>query len=127
MKIEVRPSVGNAEYYFREGCYITELSNTENDGDLSIARVRLESGQATRWHSLEGIAERYVILSGNGRAEVGDDHVCEVAAGDVVVIPAKTAQRIINTGQGDLIFLALCTPRFDESAYRDLEGEDMNQ
>ena len=98
MKIEVRSSASSAEYYFREGCYITELSNTENDRDLSIARVRVASGKATRWHSLEGIAERYVILSGKGRAEVGDDHVREVAAGDVVVIPAKTAQRIINTG-----------------------------
>ena len=122
MKIEVRSSASNAEYYFREGCYITELSNTENDRDLSIARVRVEPAKATRWHSLEGIAERYVILSGSGRVEVGRDHVHDVGEGDVVVIPAKTAQRIINTGQRDLVFLALCTPRFEESAYRDLEG-----
>jgi oxalate decarboxylase/phosphoglucose isomerase-like protein (cupin superfamily) len=45
----------------------------------------------------------------------------------VVVIPAQTAQRIVNTGQGDLVFLALCTPCFDESAYRDLEGEGRNR
>jgi mannose-6-phosphate isomerase-like protein (cupin superfamily) len=127
VKIEVRPSSGNAEYYFREGCYITELSNTENDRELSIARVRVAPATSTRWHSLEGIAERYVILSGKGRVEVGADHVREVGEGDVVVIPAQTAQRIVNTGQGDLIFLALCTPRFDESAYRDLEGEGRNR
>jgi hypothetical protein len=34
---------------------------------------------------------------------------------------------IINTVQGDLIFLALCTPRFEELAYRDLEGEGRNR
>lgn len=121
MKVEVRPFPSSAEYYFREGCYITELLNSDNDRDVSIARVRVEPGKATRWHCLEGIAERYVILSGTGRVQVGRDMVRDVRQGDVVIIPAETAQRIINTGGEDLVFLAVCTPRFRESAYRDLE------
>ncbi len=123
MKIEVRPYDRGAEYYFREGCYITELSNTEDDREVSIARVRVEPGRSTRWHSLDGIAERYVILAGTGRVEVGPGLVRDVGDHDVVVIPANTRQRITNTGSADLLFLAVCTPRFRESAYRDLEGE----
>jgi mannose-6-phosphate isomerase-like protein (cupin superfamily) len=122
MEIELRPFDAGAEYYFREGCFITELSNTDNDRDVSIARVRLEPGKATRWHCLEGIAERYVILAGTGRVEVGGDLSRPVAVGDVVVIPPATRQRIFNAGCEDLLFLAICSPRFRESAYRDLEA-----
>ena len=32
-------------------------------------------------------------------------------------------QRIANTGDEDLIFLALCTPRFRENAYEDIEDD----
>ncbi len=123
MRIELRPFDAGAEYYFREGCFITELSNTGNDPEVSIARVRLEPGTATRWHCLDGIAERYVILAGTGRVEVGGDLARPVAVGDVVVIPPATQQRIFNTGAGDLLFLAICSPRFRESAYRDLEAQ----
>ena len=37
------------------------------------------------------------------------------------------AQRIINAGQGDLVFLPLCTPRFEESTCRGLGKEGMNR
>jgi mannose-6-phosphate isomerase-like protein (cupin superfamily) len=123
VKIELRPFDHKAEYFFREGCHITELSNTDNDREVSIARVRVDTGQSTRWHRLEGIAERYVILSGNGRVEVGRGLAYDVGAGDVFIIPAGEPQRITNTGSEDLVFLAVCSPRFREAAYRDLEGE----
>ena len=41
--------------------------------------------------------------------------------GDVVVIPASERQRIANIGNKDLVFLAICTPRFERAAYEDLE------
>jgi mannose-6-phosphate isomerase-like protein (cupin superfamily) len=40
----------------------------------------------------------------------------------VVLIPAACPQRITNTGAGDLVFLAICTPRFTYEAYEELEG-----
>jgi len=88
---------------------------------LSIARARVEVGVTTRWHLLEGIDERYLILSGVGNVEVGDESPRRVQAGDLVEIPAGCRQHIGNTGEVDLVFLALCTPRFVRSAYRDLE------
>ena len=108
------------EFETRENCRIIELSNSPDDPDLSIARARVKPGVATRWHRLSGTAERYVILQGVGRVEVGDLPPEEVGAGDVVLIPPSCRQRITNTGREDLIFLAVCTPRFRPEVYEDL-------
>ena len=110
-----------AEYYFAEGCFITELSNTPEDAEASIARARVAPGVTTRWHRLAGITERYVILEGRGRVEVGELPPQEVAPGDVVLIPPSCRQRIANVGKADLVFLAICTPRFLPERYEDLE------
>lgn len=109
------------EYYFQEGCHIIEQLQQPSDTALSIARARVEPGQTTAWHRLEGIIERYYVLSGEGVVELGDDLSQAVAAGTVVVIPADCPQRISNTGADNLIFLALCTPPFSASAYQSLE------
>jgi oxalate decarboxylase/phosphoglucose isomerase-like protein (cupin superfamily) len=42
-----------------------------------------------------------------------------------VLIPPSCPQRIANIGQGDLVFLAICTPRFKQAAYEDVDGELM--
>ena len=109
------------EIYLSEGCFVTEWSNTPEDPDASIARARVPPGVTTRWHRLAETTERYVILEGTGRAHVGDREPRDVAAGDVVLIPAGCRQRITNTGAGDLVFLAICTPRFTHDAYEELE------
>jgi len=109
----------NSEYWFREGCYITEWSNSDADPGVSIARARVEPGRTTRWHRLDAITERYVILEGCGRAEV-DGQARDVQTGDVVVIAPGLAQRITNTGDTDLVFLAICTPRFRPENYSEI-------
>ena len=121
MKPEIKKCDLSREYYFDEGCYITELSNTSDDASVSIARARLEVGKTTKWHSLSGITERYVILQGAGRVEVGELKPQEVGIGDVVIIPPEERQRITNVGEESLIFLAICSPRFEESHYLSLE------
>ena len=109
------------ERFISEGCFITEWWNTPEDPAASVARARVPPGATTRWHRLEGTTERYVILVGSGRAYVGDGAPKDVGSGDVVLIPAGCRQRITNTGQGDLIFLAICTPRFIDDAYEEAE------
>jgi mannose-6-phosphate isomerase-like protein (cupin superfamily) len=110
------------EFFFREGCWIAEIWNSARDATLSIARARVEPGVITRWHRLTGIGERYLIISGRGRVEVGRLKPRLVRTGDVVLVTPGMRQRIANTGRDDLIFLAICTPRFRPSAYEDLEG-----
>jgi mannose-6-phosphate isomerase-like protein (cupin superfamily) len=109
------------EYYFEEGCYIIELHTTADDPALSMARARVEPGQTTRWHSLKDIEERYLILEGCGQVEIGEEAPREVRTSDTVVIPAGCRQRITNIGSADLVFLAVCTPRFRIESYRDLD------
>jgi mannose-6-phosphate isomerase-like protein (cupin superfamily) len=109
------------EFYISEGCFITEWSNTPEDPAVSIARARVPPGVTTRWHRLTATTERYVILEGRGRAYVGEAEPKEVGPGDVVLIPAARRQRITNTGKDDLVFLAICTPRFMRDAYEEAE------
>ena len=111
-----------AEYDTPERCFIVELSNTPEDPALSIARARVAPGVTTRWHRVAGTAERYVILEGHGRFEAENMAPQEVAPGDVVLIPAACAQRIANIGAEDLVFLALCTPRFWPENYADADA-----
>lgn len=108
----------DAEYYFHEGCHILELLNSDSSAQLSIARARVAPGRVTLWHRLRGVYERYVITSGHAEVEVGDKLVDNVGPGDVVDIPPGTRQRIRNTGADDLVFLAICTPRFQPHCYQ---------
>jgi mannose-6-phosphate isomerase-like protein (cupin superfamily) len=110
----------NAEYDTDELCFINELSN---DPDVSIARARVSTGITTRWHRLHGITERYVVIKGQGLVEIGSLAPQEIKSGDVVLIPPECRQRITNIGIGDLIFLAICSPRFQQNAYEDIEDE----
>ncbi|MFW5970221.1 MAG: cupin domain-containing protein [Halofilum sp. (in: g-proteobacteria)] len=112
------------EYYFEERCHITEWWNTAADEAVSIARARVEPGVTTRLHRLRGVTERYVILEGAGRVTVADGAPETVGPGAVVVIPPDASQRIANTGATDLVFLAICTPRFRPEIYEDAEDGD---
>lgn len=119
------------EYAFVEGCGILESWNNPDDPHASIARARVAPGATTRWHALIDVTERYLIVSGTGRVEIGDaaaiahrlgDHRAgDVQAGAVVVIPAGVRQRITNTGTEDLLFYAICTPRFTPACYAALD------
>jgi len=109
------------EFYFEERCHLTEWWNSAKDEDASIARARVEPSVTTRLHRLEGITERYVILEGQAMVRVGTQPPTTVAPGDVVIIPPGVAQQISNTEDTDLVFLAICTPRFTEKAYEDID------
>lgn len=109
-----------SEYYFKEGCYITEYLNNGADPAVSIARARVTPGRRTRRHRLRGLTERYLILEGEGEALIGGETM-RLIAGDVVVIPPETEQCIENVGTKDLIFHAVCTPRFTPEAYQDCD------
>jgi mannose-6-phosphate isomerase-like protein (cupin superfamily) len=123
MKPPILRAHPGAEVFIEEGCHILELSNDDGDPQMSIARARVLPGATTRWHRVRDIVERYVILDGAGRVEIGDYPPQEVQAGDVVMIPPSCRQRIANIGTGDLVFLAICTPRFRHEAYEDAEGD----
>jgi mannose-6-phosphate isomerase-like protein (cupin superfamily) len=121
MKETIKQQNLKDEFYSPEKCYITELSNTPDDPDVSIVRARVESGVTTRWHRLKGTSERYFIISGRGLVEIGEHPPKEVTAGDIVLITPMCRQRITNIGAEDLVFLAICSPRFSQDVYEDIE------
>ncbi len=115
------------EYYFKEGCYILELSNSNEDSQLSIARARVLPNTQTTLHTLSQTIERYVILEGEGNIILGqptEQHIQQVKPNDVVIIPENCPQAIKNTGNTDLIFLAICTPRFEPINYSEVATQN---
>ncbi len=117
MKNAIAPN--GQETFTEERCFIVETWNHPSDPGVSLARARVTPGTTTARHVL-AVDERYLVESGSGRVEIGGIEA-DVAPGDVVLIPAGTTQRISNRGEEDLIFLCVCTPRFEPSHYQDGE------
>ena len=117
----VPASASSAEFWTDERCYITELCNTPEAGDASLAIARVEPGITTQLHALTETTEVYVVIEGQGLMEVGGESF-PIAAGDQVVIPPGVSQRVTVTSDTDLRFYCLCTPRFKPGCYVNLEA-----
>jgi mannose-6-phosphate isomerase-like protein (cupin superfamily) len=115
-----RPNPDN-EFPTDERCHILELWNNEIDKSVSIARARVKPGITTQRHRLKGVEERYVIIKGIGVVNVEGLEPADVVSGDVVIIPDGAAQQITNSGDDDLVFYCICTPRFSPECYEALE------
>jgi mannose-6-phosphate isomerase-like protein (cupin superfamily) len=110
------------EFLTSERCHITELSNSAQNADASLAIARVETGVTTQLHALTGTTETYIVIEGAGQMEVGG-HLFGITPGDQVVIPPSAAQRVTSEGETDLRFYCLCTPRFLPSCYVNLEAD----
>lgn len=110
-------------WFQEEGCHIQEIGNHPDDPDVSVARARVLPGHSTHWHSLRNTAERYLIVAGSGTVEIGELAPTTVIAGDFALIPPGVRQRITNSSDTDLIFYAICSPRFTPDCYQDLEAD----
>jgi mannose-6-phosphate isomerase-like protein (cupin superfamily) len=62
-----------------------------------------EPGGAQPPNSHAASAETFVVLAGRGRAHC-DGHVRELAAGDVLVLPAGSEHRIVNSSATDRLY-----------------------
>ncbi len=122
MKPEIHKASSQHEFFTAERLFITEIWNSATDNDVSIARARVEPGVTTALHYLDGVDERYIIISGKGIVEVQGLAPAKVSAGDIIEIPANKTQRITNVDESDLIFYCICTPRFTPDCYCDVES-----
>jgi len=91
-----------------------ELFHPKQFGDqvstrYSIAHVRVAARQATLPHTLLRSSEVYYILQGTGLMHIGVE-VESLSVGQLVYIPPGEVQFIENTGDGELIFLAIVDP-----------------
>ena len=108
------------EVWTSERCYITELLNSDDQPEVSLARTRVKPGVTTQLHRLS-VFEWYVIEAGHGLMRVGDESPFAVATGDAVAIPKNSPQQVTNSGQEDLVFLCVCAPKFSQECYTSLE------
>ncbi|MBF0263800.1 MAG: hypothetical protein HQL46_00890 [Gammaproteobacteria bacterium] len=104
-----------------ERCFINELLNTKDDENCSIAKAIVDIGVSTQLHAVKDTIERYVIIQGQGDVEINHQQATHVSYLDVVMIPAGQAQKITNTGTEALVILCICTPRFKQENYINLE------
>lgn len=105
------------EFFIEENCHITELLNQPDFPQVSVAKARVLAGEWTELHSLKA-TEIYYILKGKGKVEVDGKEARLVLPGDLVAIKQDVTQRIFNAGNEDLVFLAICTPRFLPEKYK---------
>ena len=110
----------HVETWTRERCFITELINSAEQPEVSLARARVEPGVTTELHRLS-VWEWYILESGEGLVRVADREPFSVRPRDVVTVEKNAAQQITNTGNSDLIFLCVCAPRFSPECYTSLE------
>ena len=88
MRETIIRGASQSEFFTPERCYILELWNCPQYKALSIAQARVSPGTTTAWHRLRGVRERYIVIAGRGRVDVGDLPSTEVVVGDLVFIPA---------------------------------------
>ena len=114
-------TIKEQEFFTTERCHIIEILNEDVSTKMSIAQARVEPNVQTQLHALKGIDESYYILKGKGEMEIDGNILGIVEVGDVIFIPKGESQRIKNIGDEDLVFLCICSERFQENKYLDLE------
>jgi len=110
--------------YTQERLHVIELMNAAQSEHVSVAECRVAPGVTTQLHRLR-VAERYIMQRGQGVVELDRGEPFAVGPGDCVAIPAGCPQRIKNVGSDELIFLCVCTPRFEADHYEALEHDDL--
>ena len=110
------PTIKENAFYTEERCSIIEILNTKEYKSVSLAETTVIPGVTTSNHTLKDSDEIYYILSGKGIATI-DGKTFNVKSGDALFIPKNTSQFIENTGDQDLKFLCVCSPRFNQECY----------
>lgn len=76
--------------------------------DHKVKRIVVRSGKRLSLQVHQFRAEHWFVVAGTGVATVGADMVA-VGAGDSLDIPVRTAHRIENAGDEDLVFIEVQT------------------
>ncbi len=100
-----------SEFIANDGCLLRELLHPDNeplDLPYSLAMARVAPGKQSCRHVLKQ-AEVYYILDGSGLMHIDKENEV-VISGDMIHIPPGAEQWIENTGEADLLFLALVSP-----------------
>ncbi|MBI5044808.1 MAG: cupin domain-containing protein [Candidatus Levybacteria bacterium] len=92
----------------------------DNEDQVSIAHVRMESGADSLLHEHRVMTEVYHGLEGTGELIVGEE-VILFRSGTVVEIPPLVPHKLTNTGEGNLVHMVHAIPAFDPEDVYPLE------
>ena len=90
----------------------------------SLAYVVIPPGKSSLLHFHPIAEESYYILRGIGRFLLADEERI-LLPGEAVVIPPTKSHQILNNGETDLEFLAVCVPAWEptNSVYAEPESK----
>lgn len=103
------------EFTAGDGSLLRELLHPDKDPvriRYSLAHAIVRAGEQTKKHRLR-TAEVYYMLQGRGRMCI-DEESAGVGPGDVVYIPPRSVQHIVNVGHANLAFLCLVDPAWQQ-------------
>ena len=78
----------------------------------SVAYILLPQGKSSLLHYHPIAEESYFILKGTACIQVGEEESM-VTAGHIILIPPRKPHKIINMGEAELEFLAMCVPAWE--------------
>lgn len=109
--MHVRNSKNTAPTVSPHGEIVQELMGTSAGGTQqhSLALITLPPGKQSLKHYHPEAEESYTLLAGNAQLTL-DDQVIHLFAGDSVAIPPGCVHQVTNTGDDNLVFLAVCVP-----------------
>ncbi|HEX2125464.1 MAG TPA: cupin domain-containing protein [Thermoleophilaceae bacterium] len=88
-----------------------ELEGAEHGAGVSIILVDAQPGRGPALHK-HAYEEVFVVQEGRATFTAGDEER-EVGAGEIVIVPANTPHRFVNSGDGPLRQVAIhVSPRF---------------
>ena len=91
---------------------------------LSMAVMRCQPGAVVRpLHAHRATEELVYVAQGQGEAWV-DGETARFAAGDVILFPPDSKHMVRNTGDVELVTLAIFAPPTTAAAYVLCEGQD---
>jgi mannose-6-phosphate isomerase-like protein (cupin superfamily) len=80
----------------------------------SVAHAIVPPGEATLPHILKNSSTLCYILEGCGEIHIGS-RSAQVRPGQIVLIPRGRTQYLCNTGDGDLVYLCIVSPKWQEA------------
>lgn len=100
IKQNMRGGNGNIE--------ITHIAGTEFLGENCrlFSQITVKPGDSIGEHQHVGEQEIFYFVQGNG-VVIDDGKQFEIGPGDVMVTPDQSSHSVINTGDKDLVFMAL--------------------
>ena len=102
------------EFVTLDGSTVRELVQIRDGArNLSLAEATVPPNGETIEHLHRTSEEVYRFISGRGTMRLGESEF-EVAAGDAVLIPPATPQKLLNPHPDPLVLLCACAPPYSD-------------